>query len=452
MLKRTLLVVTALLIATGFLFASGTQEASGSSSGSDSDMSGADLVTEQRIGNPDAEITLTMTVLPSSYWTTPYESRANYLESAYQEWAEAHPNVKIEVTTLSTNIGEAMVKLIEQARVGNAPDLVNVDSFFLPRFYDYLQPIGKYISQERLNDYFPFVREGMTNNDGQVVAIWPETDVRGLYYRTDLVPNPPKTWDELVTMASKISKEENLAGYLFPAGRGEGTTFSMLPFFWAQGGSLIDENGRPIFGEGQNRQYMLNILNFFQRLIESGASPGKVTQFRTLGEFNSEVAARAVAMFPGGNWQKNMFYDILPKDEADQWEIAPFPQIRKGINSSGSGGWAWGVFTKDEAKKEAAVSFVQSVYENPKWHEIAGPLPSWKSAYEKYPYFSENKYAQKFASFLEFSNARPGLPIYTTISSELQVAVSEVVTGQTEPAAALDTAWNNVMREYEASR
>jgi multiple sugar transport system substrate-binding protein len=446
------LLLVALIVSGGLAFASGTQESTtGEAAGESTGLEGKDLVTEQRIGNPDAEVTLSMTVLPSSYWTTPYESRANYLEQAYEEWAKAHPNVKVEVTTLSTNIGEAMVKLIEQARVGNAPDLIHVDSFFLPRFYDYLQPIGEYVSEERLNDYFPFVREGMTNNDGQVVAIWPETDVRGLYYRTDLVSEPPKTWDELVETASRISEETDLAGYLFPAGRGEGTTFSMLPFFWAQGGKLIDENGRPVFAEGQNREYMLNILRFFERLIESGASPQKVTQFRTLGEFNSEVAARAVAMFPGGNWQKQMFYDILPEEEADKWEIAPFPQVREGINSSGSGGWAWGFFTSDETKQKAAVDLVRSVYENPKWHEIAGPLPSWKSAYEEYEYFAENKYAQQFAEFLEFSNARPGLPIYTTISSEMQVAVSEVVTGQSEPEAALDTAWNNVMQEYNAS-
>lgn len=150
--------------------------------------------------------------------------------------------MKIKVTTLSTDIGEAMVKLIEQARVGNALDLVNVDSFFLPRFYEYLQPVDEYVSEAHLNDYFPFVREGMANNDGQVVAIWPETDARGLYYRTDLVPDPPETWEELINSASEISAEEDIAGYLFPVGRGEGTTFSMLPFFWAQGSTLIDDN------------------------------------------------------------------------------------------------------------------------------------------------------------------------------------------------------------------
>lgn len=437
-----------LLLCASLVFASGTKESG--QQGSGQSLEGQDLVTDTRIGNPNAENTLSAAILPSYHVTASYESRVEYLEQAYQTWAESHPNFQIEVTTLSNNIGEAMTRLIEQARTGNAPDIIHADSFFLPRFYDYLQPVGQYLPEGQLEDYFGFVREGMTNNAGEVVAIWPETDVRGLYYRTDLVSEPPRTWDELIETASRISSDSNVAGFLFPAGRGEGTTFSLLPYFWAQGGTLIDENGRPVFNEGNNRQYMLNILNFFQRLMDSGASPSKVTQFRTLGDFNSEVAARAVAMFPGGNWQKQQFYDILPEEEADQWEIAPLPMPEEDQYSSGSGGWAWGLITEDPAEQQAAVDFIQSVYNDPQWHETAGPLPTRRSVYEEYDYFANDEYAQQFAEFLEFSDARPGFPIYTTVSSELQVAVSEVVTGQTSPEAALDTAWDNVMREYNA--
>jgi len=85
MLKKVILAVTTLVVVTAILYAGGAQEgAGGSGEAASGDLSDKDLVTERRIGNPDAETTPTMTVLPNSYWTTPYESRANYLESAYE--------------------------------------------------------------------------------------------------------------------------------------------------------------------------------------------------------------------------------------------------------------------------------------------------------------------------------------------------------------------------------
>ena len=42
--------------------------------------------------------------------------------------------------------------------------------------------------------------------------------------------------------------------------------------------------------------------------------------------------------------------------------------------------------------------------------------------------------------------ARPGAAIYPSISTELQVAMSEVITGQQTPEAALDQAWHKLAR------
>lgn len=409
-----------------------------------------DWVTERRIGNPEAENVITMNVQQFSYWTSSYEQRSKYLEEAYETWARKNPDYQIKVTLGSKNINETMVKIIEQANVGKAPDIAYLDSFFLPRFYPHLSSINHMLTEEEKNDFFDFVREGMTNNEGNIAALWTETDVRGLYYRTDLVPEAPETWDELIEVASEIGNaDNNVDGYLFPAGRGEGTTFSILPFYWAQGGKLVDETGRPVFNEGKNREYFINILNFLKEAVDSGASPSRVTSYKTLGEFNSEVAAGSAAMFPGGNWQKNMFYDIVDEEEADKWEIAPLPQKEAGMSSSGSGGWVFGIFTEDEGKKAAAVRFIKGVYMNPEWYEISGYLPTRNSVFEDYHHFRSNKYSQQFQKFLQTSNARPGFPIYPTISSEIQVAVADVITGSKTPGEALDNAWDNVMDQYE---
>ena len=42
-----------------------------------------------------------------------------------------------------------------------------------------------------------------------------------------------------------------------------------------------------------------------------------------------------------------------------------------------------------------------------------------------------------------------GFAIYPTISTNLQVAISNVVSGISSPKQALDAAWKNVMQEYD---
>ena len=85
----------------------------------------------------------------------------------------------------------------------------------------------------------PLPANGMRGPDGKLKALWVNTDVRVLYYRKDLVANPPKTWDDLIAQAAELSKR-GLTGYLYPGGRGEGAVMEHLPMFWSQGGELVD--------------------------------------------------------------------------------------------------------------------------------------------------------------------------------------------------------------------
>ncbi len=83
------------------------------------------------------------------------------------------------------------------------------------------------------------------------MGIWYTTDVRFLYYRKDLIETPPTTWDELLAVCEEI-KDDVTYPYVFQAQRDEGTmTNSILPFFYGQGAKLFDEDGNPVFGEGE---------------------------------------------------------------------------------------------------------------------------------------------------------------------------------------------------------
>ena len=106
--------------------------------------------------------------------------------------------------------------------------------------------------------------------------------------------NAPATWDELKT-AALAAAGSGVEGVLFNGGRWEGTTFAWLAHFWSQGGDLVDDAGKPIFGEGEQREKMLKAINFYKDLVDSGAAPKRVATITDYNDFNAAALARTAA-------------------------------------------------------------------------------------------------------------------------------------------------------------
>ncbi len=232
-----------------------------------------ELVTVDRIGSADAPKTMTFRINADQSNGSSTPGQAQGFTKLYQKFAEKHPEWQINIEHYTPDIGSEHAKMLEQARAGRAPDCAAVNSFQLALFIKHgvLAPIDEYFSKEEIDDLFPFIKEGITGPDGKIYAWWWNTDLRVLYRNKDLVPNAPQTWDELKTAALEAVKKGAPEGLLFNGGRWEGTTFDWLAHFWSQGGKLVDDSGKPIFGEGENREKMLKALNFFKDLVDSGS-------------------------------------------------------------------------------------------------------------------------------------------------------------------------------------
>jgi multiple sugar transport system substrate-binding protein len=53
---------------------------------------------------------------------------------------------------------------------------------------------------------------------------------------------------------------------------------------------------------------------------------------------------------------------------------------------------------------------------------------------------------------LEHGEARPGVPVYPTMSEELQIAIGTVLTGESTPEEALDKAYKASLAAYEGQK
>ncbi|TBL79082.1 extracellular solute-binding protein [Paenibacillus thalictri] len=377
--------------------------------------------------------------------------RVEYIKASLDAYQKAHPNVTVDSTRTYDGAVSNLMVLASQNR---APDAAMIDAYMLPKFYQYLQPLDEYFQKAglKMDDFFPFAQNVMKGPDGKIYGIQFTTDTRVLFYRKDLVPNPPKTWDEVLEAGKKL-QGQGYDAFLLPGGRAEASTVTVsLPMFMSQGGELINKDGQAAFGEGANKDKMLNVLKFLKTAADSGVTPKRSANIKNEADQNADIATDKVAMFLGGNWQVNQLKDLLGPDKFAKWAIAPMPTFKAGDASvSLSGGWAWGIFTKDKDKQQAAFDFLLQTYMDDKgmanWTNIGGYLPPRKSVYDT-PDFKGNELTKPFREIMEkYGKARPASDDYAKISEQLQIAVSSVISGSLQPEEALNNAWKGASQK-----
>jgi len=412
---------------------------------------GEPTLTTDGVGYDDATIEINWLVQEG--FDTTNQAVADYQKETAIKFVKEHPEVRINVTAAGTQYNDAMAKLLTQAATDTAPDVAVIDSFYLPQYYDYLQPIGDVLEENNipLDSWFPFAQELMKPED-EVLAMWYDTDVRALYYQKDLVENPPKDWDALFETMGAL-KEDGYS-FLYPAGKNETTSCDILPWFWSQGGELMDEEGKPIFGEGDNKEAMIQTFDFLKKTVDEGITPERVTSFMTDGDMIEDIATGKVAMFVGGSWLATQIGEVLGQEAFnEQYGITDIPCMTEGITSTCCGGWTYGVFTKDEQKRKLAAQFIIDMFigdeGNVNYTAASGNLPCRETSYELSDRFSNDPNAMAFKEIFENGHVRPSAQIYPFFSTELQVGVANVINGSSTSIEALDLMIKNVDGEYK---
>jgi multiple sugar transport system substrate-binding protein len=211
-----------------------------------------------------------------------------------------------------------------------------------------------------------------------------------------------------------------------------------LPQFWAQGGKLVDEKGAPVFGQEPNRTYLLNAIGFYRDLIESGASPTRVASISNYDDLTATAIARSAAMMVNGDWAMNEMQAAMKPEAFAKWAISMLPGPTADQRSTASGGWTFVSFSKDPEKVKACMDLVREVYMGPAV-EVLQRLPTRQSEFDSMPMFRSDFYL-RIKQYLKMGQARPAFPIYTEISSRLQIAISEALSGIRTAEAAVDEA------------
>jgi len=123
-------------------------------------------------------------------------------------------------------------------------DILNTDTIYTPEFAEagWLKEMTGADKQDALDDVLPGPAASVTWK-GKVYGIPTNTNVQLLWYRKDLVPTPPKTWDEMIAMAKKLPKGE---GNILEQGQKyEGYVVWFNNLVASGGGKIVDAEGNP---------------------------------------------------------------------------------------------------------------------------------------------------------------------------------------------------------------
>jgi multiple sugar transport system substrate-binding protein len=359
-------------------------------------------------------------------------------QRAIREFEKQNPNIKVSIDVLSPNSTTYLQQLQQRFIAGSStPDVLESDVTYPAKFAQagWIRSLSSF--KPEAGKFFPTEMAAGTF-EGTVYAIPWFDNPEGLFYRTDLVPTPPKSPEEVVSDAkAAMSKDPSLKeGLAFEGAKYEGVITSFLTVAPAFGGKLttssIDSSGN------------VAALNWLHEAVYSNKiAPQAVTGWQegqVQEEFTSGHTAFAIN-FP--------FVAALAEEGSGPAKghvgYVPFPPKAGGQPGAALGGEMLAINAKSAHAPAGyrLIEFLTSPNVQIARAKATGDPPSLPSAYTpalyaKAPVFKQVKILNSHAQ------PRPVSPKYLQISTFLQNAFSSVYANAASPSSALSSAAGQV--------
>ena len=306
----------------------------------------------QRAVQPFGEVTLVL--IDQTWLDRTFQDRRNL------ELEQFTKETGIRVKLLSAPEGavetlDAWRSLLESG--AKTPDVYAVDVIWPEILADNLLDLKAFVPAQEIATHFSELIANNTVN-GKLVALPCLVDVGLLFYRTDLLRHygystPPRTWQELETIAARIQAGErargqkDFCGFVWEGASSEAVTCNALEWQASEGGGAIIENN------------MVTVNNLETgRALERAArwvgtiSPPGVVAYKEWDAYNVWQAGQAAFM---RNWATSHFGELIQGSiTKDQFDIASLPRGRARIATT-VGGRAYAVSRHSLYPREASM-------------------------------------------------------------------------------------------------
>jgi multiple sugar transport system substrate-binding protein len=151
----------------------------------------------------------------------------------------------IQQTPVATSADASRELIVRRLAAGDKNiDLVSMDTIWTPEFAEagWLRELKGAEKEDALKDVLDGPKASVQWK-GKTVGVPLNTNAQLLWYRKDLVPKPPETWDEMIAMAKKLPPGE---GNILEQGQKyEGYVVWFNNLVSSAGGTIVNAEGRP---------------------------------------------------------------------------------------------------------------------------------------------------------------------------------------------------------------
>jgi multiple sugar transport system substrate-binding protein len=344
------------------------------------------------------------------------------------EFHKENPDIRVDVQQMPWTA--AHEKLLT-AHVGNSlPDLAQVGNTWIPEFVTMqaVEQLDARVASSKdvdKRDFFPGIWD--TNVVGsRLYGIPWYVDTRVLFYRTDMVPTPPRTWSAWIDVMQRL-KRESKDPHFYPLLMPTNEWPQPVIFALQKGAQLVTEDGHARFSEPR----FIDAFSFYTGIYRRGLA-------QAIG--NSQVAnlyqqfgTGDFAMFVSGPWDVGNLRLRLPKEKQGLWSTAPMPAPDgtpwPGLSLSGGASL---VIFRHSTKQDAAwklIEFLSRPEVQIRFYELSGDLPSRRSGWRAPDLVTDPQIAA-FRTQLDRTVALPRLPEWENIATSIFEAGQLATRGQ----------------------
>jgi N,N'-diacetylchitobiose transport system substrate-binding protein len=284
--------------------------------------------------------------------------------------------------------------------------------------------------------------------DGRTYGIPWFTGTRALYYRTDVFDElklkPPKTLKELTETARKIrTAKPDLYGIAV----GGKYQFALLPYIWANGGDVAEQNGDTWKSTIDSKESKAGLSQYAELLKDDICPPAACAQL-TGSQSVAAFAGGKAGMTVGGDFNRAAVEAGAVKGK---YAVVPLPGTKSGtIAPAFAGGNLLGVF-RSSGKYTLSLEFIKLLggkrYQE-KMYGAMGNMPTFSDVQDRIA--NDDPFLEPFIRTAQAGTKFvPATPAWTKIDAAavIPTAVQQVATGQLD----VDTATTAAAAEMNES-
>ncbi len=246
-------------------------------------------------------------------------------------------------------------------------------------------------------------------------------EVQHVVYRTTALASPPRTLDALL----KIGQP-----YLFPAGPSNGANATIMAQYVAAGGRIVDDKGAPVL----DREPLLVVLRYYEQALAAKVAGPQLLEYTDVAQYWSLFASGK-----SGIVETDSTTFLAQRSNLPNVGVLPLAQPA-GTPITLLDGWMWTITTGDPARQAKALDMLAWLLRPDRQGRFTrgmGVLPSRRSALDTW---GNDDYATFAATLLAQTAAPPPDMIPIIVSSAIQKAFEDVLSGRQTAEAAADTA------------